>query len=180
MFFDDFPLPPFFVGFVCFGVDRCCRGSSASASMGWSLNHLHHIFHPSAFSSSPVFTALGRYFTTFIGVSVSLVSSFSSGFLLLLGGVKCNSICVVSGEFDLDLLFSLVSESSVSDVCESLTLCLFFDGYLPAGGDDICGNCGLGHVLCHSGGDIGPYKCMSVVLHSSPAFFVYSIKMSII
>ena len=72
VFFDDLPFPPFFVGF---GVDLCCRGSSANASTGWSLNHLHHIFHPDAFNSFPVFTALGKYFSTFIGVSVSLGSS---------------------------------------------------------------------------------------------------------
>ena len=114
-----------------------------------------------------------------------VLSDFSpfSGLSLFLGGDLClayTSTCVHSGDCDLCLLLpSLLSESSSESYADDpLSLCLLFEGYLPIGGDVICGICGLGHVLCHSGGDIGPYKCISVVLYSSPTFFVYKIKSS--
>ena len=76
------------------------------------------------------------------------------------------------------LVLSLVDESSESCSDDSLGLSRLLDGYRPFGGEFICGMCCFGHILCHSGGDIGPNEFMSVIFHSSPMCLVYRMRSS--
>ena len=87
-------------------------------------------------------------------------------------GTSCG-VCACSGVPILwRLVLSLVDESSESGSDVSLGLSRLFDGYLPFGVVYICGMCCFGHILCHSGGDMGPNEFMSVIFYSSPMSLV--------
>ena len=133
---------------------------------------LKNFSHPGARYRVPVWVARGSASR----VSCCECSPFCG--VLLSSGVSCaigtsDGVCACSGVPILwRLVVSLVDESSESGSDVSLGLSRLFDGYLPFGGVYICGMCCFGHILCHSGGDMGPNEWMSVIFHSSPMCLV--------